>query len=879
MLDAPRHAMDASGGNSTCVESRRNSDLGETFVADENGGDRIGAIDELRTRKQWVCWKYEHREGSPKPTKPPVNAITGFRASHSKPSDWTSYERATEFAKRRGLPGVGYVITEDDGITGIDLDDCRDPDTGTIEAWASEIIALGETYFEVSPSGRGLRALARGKIEATVKCDPAHVEIYRDKRYLTITEQQLDGTPDDIRPAPETIKLLLARVEQFRSKPAVHIPTAGGHHPQPQQPRAIAPRNAPQENRSPGGYFRRVNEGALANLSAWVPQIFSRASLQPGTGGYRVSSKELGRNLQEDLSFTPGGIVDFGVADMGDANQGKRTAIDIVIEWGGAADAIQAAEWLCGHLGVTPEGMGWTDDPDGLRESGDAIADALDAPNGSVAAKDGPERLREAPRPLFRELPPASSYPIDALGSILAPAANAIADRIRCPEALAAQSVLAAASLAVQAHADVKIPATGHVKPTSLHMISIAPTGERKTAADGEALSPVREREKVLHEDYKAEIPEYLKLKAAYDAAHKKALEGKGDDRDATKSKLDEVGDAPMKPLEPMLTCGEPTFEGLCKLLAAGQPAMGIFSDEGGSFIGGHGMSPDSRLRTAAGLSGIWDGSTIKRVRSLDGSSVIAGKRVALHLMAQPEAAAQMLTDPVLQDQGFLSRLLVSAPASTAGTRFQREPDPASAPALSRYHARILSILEREPTLALESRNELEPRVLVFSSAAASSWREYADHVERLLAPGQPFEPIRGFANKLPEHAARIAAVLTLVDNIGAQHIDDETFERAVRLAEHYTQEALRLFGAGYASPGLRRAEALRNWLLTKWKEPLVSVRAVVTFGPNSIRDTATAKAAIKILGEHGWLVGAGSATVDGKHVKEAWKIVKEGGQ
>jgi hypothetical protein len=287
-------------------------------------------------------------------------------------------------------------------------------------------------------------------------------------------------------------------------------------------------------------------------------------------------------------------------------------------------------------------------------------------------------------------------------------------------------------------------------------------------------------------------------------------------------------------------------------------------------------MSPEAKLRTIAGLSGIWDGSPIKRVRALDGSSIIGGKRVALHLMAQPEAAAQMLTDPVLLDQGFLSRVLVSAPASTAGTRFQREPDPASSAALSRYHARILSILERQPTLALDSRNELEPRLLCFTPDAARTWREYADYVERLLAPGQPFEPIRGFANKLPEHAARIAAVLTLVDNIDTPRIDRETFERAVSLATYYTREALRLFEAGYASPELRRAEELRKWLL-QHDAPHIGLAEIYQNGPKTVRDAATARAAVAVLVDHGWLTPVvGSAKVKGKNVREAWSIVKE---
>ena len=137
-----------------------------------------------------------------------------------------------------------------------------------------------------------------------------------------------------------------------------------------------------------------------------------------------------------------------------------------------------------------------------------------------------------------------------------------------------------------------------------------------------------------------------------------------------------------------------------------------------------------------------------------------------------------------------------------------------------------------------------------------------------------------GLANKLPEHAARIAAVLTLIENIEAMRIDREAFERAVHLAEYYTREALRLSGAGYASPELQRAAKLLDWLKTSWGEPLISVRAIVRLGPNSIRDTATAKAAIKALVEHGWLAPhVGGAVVEGQSVREAWKTIREGGK
>jgi Protein of unknown function (DUF3987) len=131
-------------------------------------------------------------------------------------------------------------------------------------------------------------------------------------------------------------------------------------------------------------------------------------------------------------------------------------------------------------------------------------------------------------------------------------------------------------------------------------------------------------------------------------------------------------------------------------------------------------LAEENRLRTVAGLSSLWDAAPIRRVRAGDGASILPGRRLALHLMAQPDAAARMLSDEVLLDQGFLSRLLVASPASTAGTRFQRELRPETEPALRRYGARLLDILETPPILMAGVRNALDPRRLEFDDEARS---------------------------------------------------------------------------------------------------------------------------------------------------------------
>ena len=201
------------------------ADLGFTFIADEHIGP-MSALDELRLHRQWVCWQLETRPGATKPTKPLKSPHNGFGASHSKPSDWGTYGRAKATTARMGLAGVGFVLSEDDDFTGIDLDKCRDPETGELDPWAEDVVALGETYWEFSPSGTGLRALVRGKSDKTIKSDKAHTEIYRSQRYLTVTGDHVEGTPEDIRPAPMTLDMLVDRVEKLKSE-AGRVPVKG----------------------------------------------------------------------------------------------------------------------------------------------------------------------------------------------------------------------------------------------------------------------------------------------------------------------------------------------------------------------------------------------------------------------------------------------------------------------------------------------------------------------------------------------------------------------------------------------------------------------------------------------------------------------------
>jgi hypothetical protein len=49
---------------------------------------------------------------------------------------------------------------------------------------------------------------------------------------------------------------------------------------------------------------------------------------------------------------------------MGDEREGKRTPIDLMIAYGGKADAVVAALALCELLNIPPASLGWDGDPD-----------------------------------------------------------------------------------------------------------------------------------------------------------------------------------------------------------------------------------------------------------------------------------------------------------------------------------------------------------------------------------------------------------------------------------------------------------------------------------------------------------------------------------
>ncbi|MGZ3775311.1 MAG: YfjI family protein [Bdellovibrio sp.] len=466
---------------------------------------------------------------------------------------------------------------------------------------------------------------------------------------------------------------------------------------------------------------------------------------------------------------------------------------------------------------------------------------------------------KELPEPLYRELIDAEEFPLAALGEILSKAAAAITESIQAPSALVGQSLLAAVALVVQGLVNIEID--GRHYPASLFFLTIGQSGERKSAVDSEVLKPHREYEKEQMDKYREDFRLY-----------KKELEQWEDKKRKNSQKAEQVvlGPPPQEPPSQILLMDDPTLEGLQKNLATGRPSIGLFSDEGGRTIGGHGMNNDNQLKTAAGFCSLWDGSSMSRIRAGEPPSKIYNKRLSIHLMIQPHAAETFVSNRVLQDQGILSRCLISKPKSTVGTRAYKQIDLKEDRRILNYRERIRNILEMP--LPVNENNELMPRTVSLSKKAKEIWIAFHNDIETKLKEDGEYYGIRGFGAKAAEQALRISGVITIFENVHANEVPSEVMLAAIAMMEYYLSEALRIQGISVTNPDLINAKKLYDWLK---KFDVIYPGKIYQHGPNFCRDKKSAENLIEILKDHGYLESIDNMQIDGSLRKKAWRVKK----
>ena len=387
-------------------------------------------------------------------------------------------------------------------------------------------------------------------------------------------------------------------------------------------------------------------------------------------------------------------------------------------------------------------------------------------------------------------------YPLDAYYCTARDAAREVQRNLQAPDALIGSSFLTAMSIVCQGNIDVQLP-TGQVRPVSLDIMTIADSGERKTATDTLVCAPIYkfdadnaksiEGTRLLYGSMLRlwENTENLILRKLARAMQTRSAE----DEEACRQELvAHVAGKPEKPISTRLIHQNITERPLMKSLQGDSRSAAILSDEGDIILRGGAMQKLGMLNK------MFDGPATLSLDRVDESITINNPRLTISFMVQERifSAFMRRRGEAVRASGHLARYLVAWPASTQGFRFMSLEEP-SWVYLPGFHERVLELLT-------EYRSRIESgvpvrTVLSFTMEATEHWVRMQNRGEAQVAPGGDLFSVRDFVSKSMELASRVAAILHYFSGQAGTAISLETLNRALDLVGWHFDEFIRLFG------------------------------------------------------------------------------------
>lgn len=476
-----------------------------------------------------------------------------------------------------------------------------------------------------------------------------------------------------------------------------------------------------------------------------------------------------------------------------------------------------------------------------------------------TGARPGPEAAAEGTawspaQPLTSKVEP-KPYPLDALPDSVRAVVEEVRGFTKAPIAIVAASALAALSLAIQSHADVK-RAEKLDGPVGLYLLTIADSGERKSTCDGLFTKAIRDYEQAQAVTAKPLIKDHKSALEAWEAKHsgiKDKIRQLAKEHKPTLAMETSLRDLeyhrPEPPRVPRLLYADATPEALAFGLARQWPSGGVVSAEGGIVFGSHGMGKESVMRNLTTLNQLWDGNSLTIDRRSSESFTVAGARLTVALQVQEPTLREFFTrsGALARGTGFLARFLLAWPESTQGFRPFTEA-PATWPHLAAFNRRIAEILELPSPI--DAEGALSPAVLSLAPDAKAAWVKYHDEIEGELARGGALYDVRDVASKSADNAARLAALFQVFEGAGGA-VGLDSFNSASQIARWHLDEARRFFGELALPVGLVDATRLDAWLLAhcqRQSTDLVAKNHARQHGP--LRSGSALDAAIRELAD-----------------------------
>ncbi|WP_439892520.1 YfjI family protein [Ralstonia sp. 25C] len=396
--------------------------------------------------------------------------------------------------------------------------------------------------------------------------------------------------------------------------------------------------------------------------------------------------------------------------------------------------------------------------------------------------------------PAVNTLPPnLAPYPLDAFHLVTRNAAVEVCDHVKAPHAMIALSFLTAMSVACMGLISVRLP-TGQIRTVSLNALTVADSGERKTATDNLVMGKVVERDELRTKkyvqdlaDYEAEKTVWDTVKAVYTGDIAKAIRN-GESTDLLRARLtDHIKSKPIKPRERRLIRQDITGRAIINAIEGDHELIALLSNEGDIVLRSNAM------KQVGLLNSLWDAApVISYDRVQQGSIVARNARGTVSLMVQEQVLQDFIErhGKVVRGSGHWARYLVAWPTSTQGYRFMSLYDSAWVH-LPKFQERMVELLDEYDRR--REAGKLEPDIIEFAEEVREEWVAVANTIEGQLQPLQYLSDVKDFASKAMEITGRVAALLHKFSGQEGK-ISIDTFRRACQIVNWHLHEFKRIF-------------------------------------------------------------------------------------
>jgi len=401
-------------------------------------------------------------------------------------------------------------------------------------------------------------------------------------------------------------------------------------------------------------------------------------------------------------------------------------------------------------------------------------------------------------------LQPLSACPVTA-GLVYS-----LSGKTQAPIDLILMSALSSYSILLQGLIDVERPGVG-LGPVSLYTLTIAESGERKSTNSKLLNKPMMDFQVLQDNDYRLNMTEFNadyeifeeEIKSIKKNISKKLMSGECVD-DLKVKLLNLKQSEPKKPKRAQLIFEDVTPESMAFELSQGWGNSALVSDEGGTILSGRVVQGLPRLNK------LWSAESFTVNRKSSDSYTVDNARLTISIMAQSSAVTKFMKKRGDESLGigFWARFLVCNPLSSQGGRFLG--------GVLNDEGGYQKYLQVANDILVKVKEHIESsggdkKVVRFSMEAKRHWVNRFNQIESNIQVNGRYQYAKDHGSKLAENIARIAALLTYIEQGDGKDISLDILLDAEKIAFYFSDVYLRYFQA--LPECVKDVTALREYL------------------------------------------------------------------